>query len=533
MSLAHYFGCACIKPGKYFDNKPKDLQDKLNDFLLVTTHLGTQQTDCCLELVFTRQEAAELIDIENGFFLYEKPLPVSRVKGIYFADKAVEEQTITNINMSTAFVPENLIKGIVQFATPDMDKIEKPQDIHINSYTEQLKRFDSYLGGFSLLRLAGEEYMNYSENYFSTLSFFSETIKEQLKSAGRTIDNRYWGIFTGNYGFRKIFPVLNKVVDENDVMTLAQEEKQNVYKDKITRVIDLDSLDKNTYIAAVLNAYGVGDESRRKRIDELILSNFRHGIKAGKAEGIALCYGINRGYAVFSNKYSLGNIHKIVKFQLNSQLDYYTIESLYQYLFNPEEKGNDYSYLDWCPRFKNTLPATAPNYQILDVIVSGKRKARVLSTEYWQNLLPAFLQSNKLFEKKLPDLFQELGEILYKDTVEEMRNDFETQLASKQEEIKRLKAAQTVPEPPAMAESKPYSPQEETIAVLSEPQAPYMNERSVKAITEKVLKYREMPLPKLQKEANNRGIRVSQEMKRDEIIIQLMTTPDALFNDNE
>ena len=70
-SLAHYFGCACIKPSKYFKNKQKDLQDKFNDFLLVTTHFGTQKTDCCLELVFTKQEVNDLIDINDGFYLYE------------------------------------------------------------------------------------------------------------------------------------------------------------------------------------------------------------------------------------------------------------------------------------------------------------------------------------------------------------------------------------------------------------------------------------------------------------------------------
>ena len=82
-SLAHYFGCACIKPGKYFNNKQEDIQDKFNEFLLITTHFGSQQTDCCLELVITKQETEDLIDIKNGWFLFEKPLPVTRIKKIY------------------------------------------------------------------------------------------------------------------------------------------------------------------------------------------------------------------------------------------------------------------------------------------------------------------------------------------------------------------------------------------------------------------------------------------------------------------
>ena len=109
-SLAHYFGCACLRPSKYFSNKQEDLQDKFIDFLLITTHFGTQKTDCCLEVVFTEQEINELIDIKNGFFLFEKPLPITRVKKIYFLNKDRKEQTITNINMSTAFIPEELIE---------------------------------------------------------------------------------------------------------------------------------------------------------------------------------------------------------------------------------------------------------------------------------------------------------------------------------------------------------------------------------------------------------------------------------------
>lgn len=526
--MAHYFGCACIKPSKYFSNKPEDLQDKLNDFLLITTCFGTQQTDCCLEIVFTPQETEELIDIENDFFLYEKPLPISRVKGIYFTDMTLKGQTITNINMSTAFVPESLVKEAKQFDSPTMDKIKKPQDIHINSYAEHLKHFDSYLGGFSLLRLAGEEYMNYSENYFSTLSFFSEIIKNQLKLANKTIDNRYWGVFVGNYGFQKIFPILNKTVDENDVITLAQEEQQVIQKDKITRIIDLSSLDKNTYIAAVLNIYGVGNESKRKKIDELILSNFSNGIKAGKSEGIALCYGINRGYSAFSNKYSLGNTNKVVKFQLNSLLDYYTIESLYQYAFNKQEKNNDYRYLDWCPRFENTIKISDTNYQILDVVIIGKKKARVLSKEYWQNLLPTFFQSNKLFEKKLPDLFQELGEILYKDTKEEIENELRYQIVSQQEEIKKLKSAQEALLQQTVTESKPYPQKEEVVSVLSEPSSTaYININEIKNIVEKTLKYKEKNQTTLKNEAKSKGIRLPQGIKQNEIITLLMTTPDS------
>ena len=270
-SLAHYFGCACIKPSKYFENKQEDLQSNFNDFLLVTTHFGTRQTDCCLELIFTEQKINNFIDIKDGFYLYEKPLPITRVRKIFFTSKERKDQTITNINMSTAFVPDGLIGVVRKFDTVQPDKVKKPQDVHAAQHNEQLRRFDGFLGGLALMRLAGEDYMNYSENYFATLSLFNLAIQRDLEYSRISIDTRYRGAFTGESGFKKIIPYLNKTIDEIDINTIAQDENQTIQKDKITRMIDLNSLEKNTYIVAVLNTYGVGNnESKKKRIDEQI-----------------------------------------------------------------------------------------------------------------------------------------------------------------------------------------------------------------------------------------------------------------------
>ena len=239
-------GSACIKPGNYFTNKPKDLQDRYANYLLLTTHFGTIHTDCCLELVLTLQEAEELIDIHGGFFLYRRPLPISRIKGIYFTSQEQAERTITNICMSTAFVPKQLVHVAERFEPADMEQTALPDVLpSFEPYMDETKRFDQYLGGFALLRLAGESYMNYSENYFSVLAFFSEVIEQELEAAGHIVDKRFWGVFTGGYGFHKIYPILNKEVTEEDVNALAQEEHLTIRKNPITKVIDLNALDKN------------------------------------------------------------------------------------------------------------------------------------------------------------------------------------------------------------------------------------------------------------------------------------------------
>ena len=544
VSLAHYFGCAIIMPAKYFKNKPEDIQDNFNEFLLVTTHFGTRQTDCCIELVLTKQEIEDLIDIKNGWFLYEKPLPISRICKIYFISKERKEQTITNINMGTAFVPHQLVEVVEGFDNSSSDDFEKPKDIYVNQYSDKIKTFDSDLGGLALMRLAGEEYMNYSENYFATLSFFNEKILHELEYAKEkntriNLDTRYHGAFTGKSGFDKISWYLNKVIDENDVINIAKEERQTIHKDKITKIIDLNSLDKWTYTIAVLNTYGVGNESKKKKIDELILTNFKSDIKIGKSEGIALCYGINRGYTVFSNKYNLGKTEKNVKFQLNSQLDYYTIESLYQFVFN-ETISDSFPYLDsWCPKLKWSKISRKTDYKILDEIVIGKKKPKVLSKEYWTELFPTLLQTNKFIEKTLPQIFQELGEIIYEDVKNEFEEDYENKLFYEREEIEKIKTELLAEKKKVEEMHKANENQNEyslekydTKRIVSEPTITQESKLDVKSIIEQVLNYKEKNQTMLKNEAQRRGIKLPKGIKQDEIIMLLMTIEDNnLFNE--
>ena len=119
----------------------------------------------------------------------------------------------------------------------------------------------------------------------------------------------------------------------NNKVEINGQKKQEVIKNKTTSVIDPSNLDGITYICYVLYNYGVGEESRRRKIDELILNNFT-GLKSTKEEACAFYYGYNRGYAAFNNQYRGENKTENVKFQLNSLLDYYTIESIFEYSFN-------------------------------------------------------------------------------------------------------------------------------------------------------------------------------------------------------
>ena len=440
-SLAHYFGCACIKAAKYFNNKPQDIQDKYNDFLLLTSKQGTTETDCCLELVLTDDEIKDLIDVKENWYLFDtKPLPITRIKKIYFSDPEQKDDTITNITMSTAYVPSNLVE-ICKFDTNSSDSIQIPKDCQGVDQTNKINQYDRFLGALALMRIAHEPNMNYSQNYIATLSFFNHIIDNQLKTnKNLNVTSALQGIFT-NKGFEKVLPYLKQPINEDSLNRIAQENNQVIKKDKITRIIDVESFDDTgTYTIAILNTYGVGDESRKKRVDGLIQSNFCT-LKEGKQEGVALCYGYNRGYSAFTKNY--GDV--AFKYKLESQLDYYTIESVYQYVFNGIV-SSDFPYLDWCPKLTpkpSKIGKNYVNYVILDEVIIGKKYSNDSLPKWW-NIISQKLE--KIFGSKAKDILESIKPIIendvykyIKDEIQESFGENRQQEVLLQNELKTLK----------------------------------------------------------------------------------------------
>lgn len=424
-SLAHYFACACIKPARYFVNKPQDIQDTVDSFLLLSTVLGAKGTDCCLELALTDKEVSSLIDCNNGVLLCPYILPISRVKKVYFKSDKQLERTRSNINLSTAYIPESLAE-VCTFADIEIDMASITNTHNTKDYSANIDIFNRILGALALMKIAREPYMNYSENYASTLSFFNSKIKKDLERQGISIKDKFHGLFSRSSSFQKFLPYLEKQITKDDLNQIAFEDNQKIER-SISKVILLDKLNGKTYAFAILQSYGVGGEAATQKIDELISTNFAK-LKEGTAEGIALYYGYNRGYSVFSNAYGTEETKKqYVKFLLNSQLDYYIIESVYQFAFNGITTSDTFSYIDtWCPKNRPILRKKT-DYIILDTLFVGKKKASVFSKEYLHTLLDE-IKSFDCYNNPLSSLIEKVREIVSNDTKDELEDDFADKL---------------------------------------------------------------------------------------------------------
>ena len=447
-SLAHYFVCACVKPACYFENKPQDIQDRFRNALLLSTELGTKDTDCCIELVVTKAEETLLVPCGKSFYLFPVPLPISRIKKIYFQDQRQLELTLSNINLSAAFVPHSLA-AVTRFSSTGYEGNHFDDKIVGKDFSHQLELFDRVLGSLALMKTAKEPYMNYSENYASTLSFFNALVKDDLERQGLQINDKYFGLFSRSGSFIKFIPYLERKISKEDLDQIAADNKQRIER-SFTKAINFDKLSGMPYTFAVLQSFGVGDEAAPKKIDSLISTNFEE-IKDDKAEGIALCYGYNRGYSIFSNSYGTEETRRqAVKYLLDSQLDYYTIESVYQFAFYSNAASTHFPYLDdWCPK-KNQHPKRKSDYMVMDTAFIGKKKPSV----FFKGYLLGFLEEIKTFDfinTPLSSLVDKIRIRIADDTREEIEDATETKFdeaeatwmakyKESQEEIDSLKA---------------------------------------------------------------------------------------------
>jgi hypothetical protein len=157
---------------------------------------------------------------------------------------------------------------------------------------------------------------------------------------------------------------------------------------------------------------------------------------------------LNNGYSKLRNKYKGPVKDSNVKFTLDSKLDYYIIESIYQFVFNGLKSSYTFNYLDsWCPTSKNKPNVKGyETFKILDTVIIAKKKQTPLelflenySAEIYSTIvksinqwLPPFSKSDEkeamlFFEKQLRNSLTVAVESLQKRVESECEGNYELQ----------------------------------------------------------------------------------------------------------
>lgn len=396
-NLAFYFAKGCICPTKYLQNRNTDIQNRFDNQILLSNSMFTNETNCSLEIILN-EKTEKAIQISDSFFILEIPIPISRVKKIIFKEEQQKINTVYDIQKSTAFLPKNLIEVEPNSKVTNTEELTSVNiQNHSKDCSKELEHFDRLMGGFALMSIAGNNPQNYPTNYFNSLSVINNLVKDEIINQEVEVkNNQEWAIIR-NEKFNRLYDAIYNKINNNTVEVFAKIDKIDLKKNNGLFVLDKINQEKSTYYFAILASYG---EGTRQSIDTFISDIISNKFPIERKEVIALIFGINKGYDVFRNNYKTNNFNIDVKFKLDSQLDYYTIESIYQFAFNDKRDNSDFEYLNWVSKYKDeTDYKEFETYEVLDKTIIIKKKEK--------NGFPEFFQSisrNKIYQKIISEI---------------------------------------------------------------------------------------------------------------------------------
>ena len=461
-NLAFYFAKGCICPTKYIQNRNADIQNRFDNQILLSNSIFTNETNCSLEIVLN-EKLEKPFPISDSFFLLEIPLPISRVKKIIFKEEQQKINTVYDIVNGAAFLPINLIKVEPNSKETNTNELTS---INIRNYSKdwsiELEHFNRLMGGFALMSIAGNDQQNYPINYFSTLSVINNLVKDELINQEVEFEkNQEWAIIRTDK-FIPLYDTIYNKINNNTVENFAKVDKIQLIKHNGKFLIDKINQEKFTYFLAILASYG---EGTRQNIDTFISDIISNKFPVERKNIIALIFGINKGYDIFRNNYKTNNFNVDVKFKLDSQLDYYTIESIYQFAFNNKRDNRAFEYLNWVSEYKDkTDYKDFETYQVLDKTIIIKKKEKPGFKDFFQSIsrnkiyqkiiseinkcIPKYLidkdniEGTKYFTTLLKEDFEEYENEIYEKTKEkiekELNNKFDKKNTEKNIEIEKL-----------------------------------------------------------------------------------------------
>lgn len=414
VGLAHYFAGGIILPASLYGNRPNDIQTSYSDVILVSEYKWFNDSDCSIEILLTRDELSNLTEIVTGIYQYPTPIPITRIKKIWFLDEEQMQTTVWNINNGTAFISKEMLN--TESRNPERVKVElkkietKPisQDLK-----DKTKQFDVLLGGLAFMRVGGFQSMEYTKNYFKTLAFFNQLVRSEIAkveiTTGYKFSNKYHGLFTKKES--EWTPWIEDIYDEIDLESLKSIAKRKKEKVEIKYgIVQLKSINSKSHIyeLAVISIYG---EYKSKGINELVIDLENGVIDRDKVEDIALVFGLNNGYRKFRNYYENSNRKINVKFKMDSLVDYYTVESIFQYVFHKEKENGGFDYLEsWCPRYQTEKTLSGyETFTILDKSIVLKKKPTLFEVFFQDFFQETSCQISKIIQNwiKAPLLIDE------------------------------------------------------------------------------------------------------------------------------
>ena len=446
-SLPHYIVSGCIRPVCLIERREHDIQSVYNDFLLLSTRKWSSESDCSIEIILTDLEFGLLKELNSDYFLYPSLFPLSRIVKIFFLSKEKSDDIIWNIESGAGFVPDKWIfyedKLESELSINEVLKIDGFEN-DINRLTQSYAKFNRLLGGFAFFKSAlydlNDSRLNYPVNYFASLGFYNDFLNQKSKELGLSLPFYISNILSNDNA-------ISKYIGREIALELL--EKSAINEGFILEMkfgnFPFDSIPNDSLVfkLGVLYTYG---KSKSKSVEDLIGGLFEK-LDYNKREEMALLFGLNTGYEGLRNYYKLNNRNVNIKFDFESTLDFYIVETIFQHSIN-QLKSNDFEFI-----LKNAgaltkielVPDEYLSYNIFDTLFITKRKDYIESLEQIiEEIINSLLSwfPNGIFKlntERLRNFFMLRVKHLFSKSVDQIKNDVKIRLNNEISEKTRSK----------------------------------------------------------------------------------------------
>lgn len=383
-TLPHYIVGGSIRPASIIERREQDIQSKFSNHVLLCNKKWSSNNDCSIEVLLTDLEVNLLHKLSDDYSLFESIIPISRITGVNFTEHEKSETIIWNLENGAGFLPKHLLfvnSKTENESTNDVLPNIQIENNELHKLQQSYNRFNRVMGGFAFMKTAmydlKDTRLNFPLNYISSIGFYNDFIRIESEKIGLKKPHVIYEILSNN---TEISNYIGKEISDDIISKSAKKEKINIESKFGSFKIDSIPDDTLTYKLAILNTFG---KSKSKSIEDLLSTVFED-LEYSRREEIALIYGLNTGYEALRNFYKLKERNFIVKFELESKLDYYIIESIYNYSFN-HKKSEKFDLIEKeisIPlRKQEVVNSDYLQYQFLDTLAVIKRKDYIESLE--------------------------------------------------------------------------------------------------------------------------------------------------------
>jgi hypothetical protein len=386
------------------ENRAKDILSEFEDYIIVgkTPFSKFDISDVLIEFVLNGINAIE--HESSGLFYIAEPIPVSRVKTIYFKTAAAKALFLSSIKtFPDSFIP-NSVCDIISIENEkaeeiDFAKIKLPKNEKLFDWKEKLDLFDKILGLFAFIKNASifyaekeNRFENYSAGFFSALNLINPI--KPLSSYKENVFLRpliHYRNLEINNSQRVIFKSVVERVYENKTFdsktainilenSIANEHSKNGELADIKEEIDLftqwdkgvisykgllqkDVLRKNQNIPtlALLFLSKFPNKSRQNTDKQAVRNSFienEFSSPLNIAEYALGFLGLYYGYKnmikedtnlKFSDTFfeQLASKSQSIKFKLEGYFERFVIESAFQFSVNQIVLNDTFDFLNW------------------------------------------------------------------------------------------------------------------------------------------------------------------------------------------